>query len=95
MTQNILLVLMLVTANLPCLSGRIFFIFQPKSPPKSIAWCLLELFVYYGVFIALASYVEYATLGGGATQAWEFYAVTTSLFLVLAFPGFVYKMLWK
>ena len=26
---------------------------------------------------------------------WEFYAVTGSLFLVFAFPGFVYRYFWQ
>jgi hypothetical protein len=28
-------------------------------------------------------------------QGWEFYATTASLFLTLAFPGFVYRYLFK
>jgi hypothetical protein len=34
-------------------------------------------------------------MGQLAPQDWEFYAVTRCLFLVFAFPGFVYKVLWK
>ena len=30
-----------------------------------------------------------------APQGWEFYAVTGALFLTLAFPGFVYRYLYK
>lgn len=95
MTQNILLVFMLMTANLPCLSERIFLVLSPKKLPKSMGWCLLELMVYYSVFIALAVYTESRILGNVAMQGWEFYAVTASLFCVFAFPGFIYKVLWK
>jgi hypothetical protein len=28
-------------------------------------------------------------------QGWEFYATTGALFLTLAFPGFVYRFLYK
>jgi hypothetical protein len=28
-------------------------------------------------------------------QNWEFYAVTAFLFATLAFPGFVYRYLWR
>ena len=28
-------------------------------------------------------------------QHWEFYAVTACMFIVLAFPGFVYRFLWR
>jgi len=30
-----------------------------------------------------------------APQGWEFYAVTGALFLTFAFPGFVYRYLYK
>jgi len=40
-------------------------------------------------------YTEKATFGQIAHQDWEFYAVTSCLFIVFAFPGFVYKVLWK
>jgi hypothetical protein len=30
-----------------------------------------------------------------ARQGWEFYAVTGALFLTLAFPGFVWRYLFK
>lgn len=95
MAQNTLLLLMLVMANLPCLSERIFLVYSPKNLPKNIGWCLLELMVYYGLLIVLADYAETRMLGNTAPQTWEFYAVTTSLFCVFAFPGFIYKVLWK
>ena len=30
-----------------------------------------------------------------APQGWEFYAITATLFMTLAFPGFVYRYLFK
>ena len=36
-----------------------------------------------------------STLGNRFSQTWEFYAITLSLFLVLAYPGFVYRYLFK
>jgi hypothetical protein len=95
MAQNTLLLLMLVMANVPCLSERVFLVLPPKKYPKSISWCLLELIVYYGLFVVLAVYAETGMLGNAAPQGWEFYAVTVSLFCVLAFPSFIYKALWK
>lgn len=95
MAQNLLLLLMLMIANVPCLSDRIFLVISPKSLPKNIGWCLLELLVYYGVFILLAAYAETRILGNMVMQGWEFYTVTISLFFVFAFPSFIYKVLWK
>ena len=43
---------------------------------------------------AVALYFEH-TMGQIAAQAWEFYAVTATLFITLAFPGFVFRYLLK
>ena len=51
-----------------------------------------ELVVYYFAVGGLGLLLE--NHGGQiAPQGWEFYAVTASLFLTLAFPGFVYRYL--
>ena len=34
-------------------------------------------------------------LGDIHQQNWEFYAVNASLFVVFAYPGFVYRYLWR
>ncbi len=95
MTQITILLLALVAANLPWISNKLFHLIPLKNTPKNLAWCLLELIVSYIVIGTIALYAEHATLGQNAPQAWEFYAVTFSLFLVFAFPGFVYKILWR
>ena len=95
MTQTIIFILAFVAANLPWFSNRLFYVIPIKTAPKNLAWCLLELIVLYFVVGAIGFYAEYATLGQTSPQGWEFYAVTFSLFLVFAFPGFIYKILWK
>ena len=95
MTNWILLALAIVAANLPWFSNKLFYLITLKRNHKNLAWCLLELIVLYFLMGALAHYAEFATLGQTAPQGWEFYAVTACLFLVFAFPGFVYKVLWK
>jgi len=95
MTNLILLLLFLLAANSPWFSERLFFVIPLKHKPKSVAWCLLELIVLYFVVGALAMYAENATMGQIAPQKWEFYAVTACMFLVFAFPGFVYRFFWK
>ncbi len=95
MTQVLILLLAIVAANLPWISNKLFTIVPLKNTHKNLAWCLVELVILYFVIGAIAVYAEYASLGQIAPQAWEFYAVTFSLFLVFAFPGFVYKILWK
>ena len=95
MTQLIILLLAFVAANLPWFSNKLFYALTLRSSNKNLAWCLLELIVLYLVVGAIAYYAEHATLGQVSAQGWEFYTVTFSLFLVFAFPGFIYKMLWK
>lgn len=82
-----------VGANLPFLSQRLFLV-RRLDGGKSLAWRLLELLVYYALVGALGLLLE-RTLGRIAPQGWEFYAVTASLFLTLAFPGFVWRYLLK
>ncbi|MES2500003.1 MAG: DUF2818 family protein [Pseudomonadota bacterium] len=95
MTQTIILLLAFVAANLPWFSNKLFYAIALKSNVKNLAWCLLELVILYLTVAALSFYAEYATLGQVSAQGWEFYTVTFSLFLVFAFPGFIYKVLWK
>ena len=95
MTNLSLLLLALVLANVPWLTSRLFFVLPLKQQPKSVAWCLLELLVFYFVLGLLARYAEQATMGQIFPQKWEFYAITACMFLVLAFPGFIYRFFWK
>jgi len=95
MTNVILLLLFLLAANSPWFSERLFFAIPVKQKPKSVAWCLLELIVLYFVVGAIPFYAENATMGQMASQKWEFYAITACMFLVFAFPGFVYRFFWK
>lgn len=90
----LLLVLALVAANLPFLLERIFFVKRPRQGSKNIAWRLLELVVLFFVVGGLAWLLE-SRLGTPHPQNWEFYAVAASLFVVFAYPGFVYRYLWR
>jgi Na+(H+)/acetate symporter ActP len=89
-----LLLLALILANTPWLTSRMFFV-MPVKNQKSVAWCLLELVVFYSALGLLARYAEHVTMGQVASQKWEFYVITFCLFLVLAFPGFIYRFFWK
>lgn len=87
-------------ANLPWFSDKLFYTISlnrhhQQHFRKHLGWCLLELVVLYFLTGAVVWYAERASLGQVAPQGWEFYAVTSCLFLVFAFPGFVYKVLWK
>jgi len=91
----ILLLLALLAANLPWFSERLLYVIPLAKETKAIGWCLLELIVLYFVMGAIGIYAERATMGQVAAQNWEFYAMTACLFIVFAFPGFVYRQFWK
>lgn len=93
----LVIVLAALAANLPFLNERLFgFLPIPvnKDGRKSIWWRLLELTVLYFIVGAIAYLLE-SRAGNVFAQQWEFYAVTVFVFLVLAYPGYVYRYLRK
>lgn len=80
-----------IAANLPFATERLFVI-GPRRRPKTLAWRLLELLVLYGITLGIGFALE-ARLGQTRAQGWEFYVALASLFLTLAFPGFVWRYL--
>jgi len=64
------------------------------AAPKPFFHRLLELLALYALVGALGFAFE-ANQGSVFAQRWEFYAVTFSLFLVMAYPGFVARYLFK
>lgn len=93
-TGVFLVVIAALAANLPFFSRRIFLAIKPASSAKGIAWCLAELVVLYFAVGGIALALE-ARSGQVYPQNWEFYAMTGCMFLVLAYPGFVWRYLWK
>lgn len=89
-----LLLLAILFANLPFLSERLFLVWLPRSGRKNVGLRVLELVFFYALTGA-AAYLMESRLGPVHTQRWEFYATTTCLFLVFAYPGFVYRYLWR
>jgi hypothetical protein len=88
---------MALGANLPFFNQRLFAMVPLKRDAgyvKSGWWRLLEMLILYFVVGAAAYGLEAAT-GDRVAQGWEFYAINGCLFLVLAFPGFVYAYLYK
>jgi surface polysaccharide O-acyltransferase-like enzyme len=82
-----------VGANLPFLNQRWLGVI-PRASAKSLGIHLLELVIWYFLVGALGLALE-RSAGQIAPQGWEFYATTAALFLTLAFPGFVYRYLFK
>ncbi|ALP62523.1 MULTISPECIES: DUF2818 family protein [Paraburkholderia] len=89
-----IVLLALVGANLPFLNQRLFGVMPLKATKKS-AWVRIgELIVLYFIVGALGFMLE-ARAGNRFEQGWQFYAITFSLFIVLAFPGFTFQYLVK
>jgi hypothetical protein len=86
-----LVVLALLAANLPFVNQRILVV-GPQRISKPLVWRLAELVVLYFVVGAVGLALENHA-GQMAPQGWEFYAITGTMFVTLAFPGFVYRYL--
>ena len=96
MSQNLSIWLLIglaaIAANLPFINQRLMTVVPRRTPVKSLAWRLAELVVWYFIVGGVGMALE-KSMGQNYPQGWEFYAVTASLFLTLAFPGFVYRYL--
>lgn len=67
---------------------------RAQAGQKSFLARLLEVLVFYGLVGTLGFAFE-INMGNAFSQRWEFYAITLSLFLVLGYPGFVYRYLMR
>ena len=83
----------LLAANLPFISNRLFAVLALKTP-KNLAVRLAELVVWYLLAGGVGLFLEQRA-GQIAPQGWEFYAITGTLFITLAFPGFIARYLLK
>ena len=81
-----------VAANLPFFNHRVLALGPLLQPRKALIVRLAEMILLYFVVGGLALWLE-KRAGQIAPQGWEFYAITGTLFLVLAFPGFIYRYL--
>lgn len=82
-SQWFVIVLALVAANLPFIR-----VAQPFWR-RFVEWLVL-----YGVVVLVAWGVE-KNLGALHPQSWSFYVVTFFLFMVAAYPGYVWRYLWR
>jgi hypothetical protein len=89
-----IVLLALTGANTPFLNQRLFAIVPLGSVRKSTWIRIGELIVLYFVVGALGFMLE-ARAGNRFAQGWQFYAITFSLFVVFAFPGFTFQYLVK
>jgi len=89
----LVLIAALFAANVPFFNNR-WLALIPRKEPKTLWMRVGELFVCYLIVGAFGLALEQSA-GQIYPQGWEFYATTGALFLTLAFPGFVYRYLFK
>lgn len=86
-----LLILSFIIANAPFLTQKGLGFISLKQ--KSIFHHLGELALGF-VLIAGLAYLLESRAGEVHPQRWEFYVVVVCLYLVLAFPAFVWRYFW-
>ncbi|TDQ44008.1 DUF2818 family protein [Tepidicella xavieri] len=86
--------LAVLLANLPFLNERVLAVVPLKGGLKPLWARVLELVLLYFVAGGVGLALEHHQ-GQIYPQGWEFYAVTASMFLTFAFPGFVYRYLLR
>jgi hypothetical protein len=86
------ILLAILTANLPFLNERLFAVVPLRRGSKPFWLRLAELLILYFLLLGVGYLLE-ARIGNVFEQGWEFYAITLCLFIVLAYPGFVYRYL--
>jgi hypothetical protein len=89
----LVLLLALAAANLPFLSQRLLGVVALPGG-KNLGVRLGELVLMYLLVGGIGLLLE-KRMGQIASQGWEFYAITGALFLTFAFPGFVWRYLYK
>ena len=87
----ILLLLAFIFANAPFLTQKLLGVFPLAR--KHTGHHLFELAVGFGITAVLA-YVLESRAGAVHRQDWEFYAVVVCLYLIFAFPAFVWRYFW-
>jgi hypothetical protein len=93
----LLIVLAAIAANLPFVNERLFAIFSVRrfvETTKPFWVRLFEFLVWFGV-IGFVGMLFESMIGNRFSQGWEFYVIALTLFVVLGFPGFVFRYLLK
>ena len=90
----ILILFSVAAANLPFLNDRVLGVIKLRQAAKSPWVVSFELLAMY-VVAGLLGFAFEKALSNPFALGWEFYAITLCVFLVLGFPGFVYRYLLK
>jgi Ca2+/H+ antiporter len=86
-------VLGFAAASLPFFASRWALVFKRAATKPFLMYALESLFLF--AFVVIAFLVWESRQGQRAAQDWEYYAVMICLWLVAAFPGFVWRFLLR
>jgi hypothetical protein len=89
-----IIVLALLAANLPFINERLWGVWKIFSSTKPVWARLLELISLYLVIGVLAWMTEKSQTAVHV-QGWQFFVITSCLFLVAAYPGYLWRYLWR
>ncbi|KAF1030837.1 MAG: hypothetical protein GAK33_07828 [Burkholderia lata] len=90
-----IVLLALAVANLPFVNQRVFALIPVGTAARKSGWLrIAEMIVLYFAVGLLGFWLE-SRAGNRFEQGWQFYAITFSLFVVFAFPGFTFQYLVK
>jgi hypothetical protein len=91
---TVMVVLVVVLLLYPQMAARDSAERGGRHQVKTFLDRFVEVLVFYALVGVLAFAFE-ASMGNVFTQGWEFYAITLSLFLVMGYPGYVYRYLMR
>ena len=91
----LLIALCVAAANLPFVSERVLALMPVKTWLKKPAWMIVAELCVLFVVMGLVGYAFETALVNPFPRGWEFYVTALCIFLVLGFPGFVYRYLLK
>ena len=90
----VMVVLVVLLLLYPQMAAKDASIENNRPAHKSFLDRFVEVLVFY-VLVGVLAFAFEASMGNVFAQRWEFYAITLSLFLVMAYPGFVYRYLMR
>ncbi len=89
------LLLCLVLANLPWLSDRFLLLGEVLPQKKRWLWRLMQWGIYLIAAAAIMFGLERYYTGKNTEQDWELIVSALLLFIIFAFPGFIYRLYKK
>ncbi|MCA3159849.1 MAG: DUF2818 family protein [Burkholderiales bacterium] len=90
----LMIVLAIAAANLPFINERLLGLWKLFASAKPFWVRLLELLGLYAA-VGLLAWLTEDSQSAVHAQGWQFYVTTFCLFLVAAYPGYLWRYLWR